>query len=67
MKLVGDQLLGSIDDMKMRPPPGYFREQLAQSATLQFCNANHLPLGTIEPDHSASQSVNSFERAHRQH
>ena len=66
MKLVGNQLLGEIDDMKLGPPADYVRSGLKDSGTLQFCRAHHLPLGKAEPQHQVAESVRAFEN-HRRH
>lgn len=50
MRLVGDQVLGSIEAMKLQPSNAYVQAALAKSQTLQFCKAQHLPLGRVEPD-----------------
>jgi hypothetical protein len=57
MKLVGDQVLGAIDLMNMKPAPDYLRAALARSKTLQFCRAQHLPLGDVAPDHAVGRAV----------
>jgi len=66
MKLVGNQLLGTIEDMKMLPPPEYTRSGLADSGTLQFCRAHHLPLGAVTPQHLVIRTIRDFEAERRQ-
>jgi hypothetical protein len=65
MKLIGNQLLGTIEVVKMQPPADYTQQALAQSGTLQFCRAHHFPLGHVDPQRTVPQSVSAFEHAHR--
>jgi hypothetical protein len=65
MKLVSNQLLGTIEDMNMQPPAKYIRSALAGSGTLQFCREHHLPLGKIEPQHFVIRSIRAFESEKR--
>ena len=62
MKLVGNQLLGQIDDMDMRPPQDFLDDGLSYSRTLKFCREHHLPLERAEPQHALAESMRAFEK-----
>lgn len=62
MKLVGNQLLGQLDDMDMRPPQDFLNDGLRYSRTLQFCREHRLPLGKTEPDHAIAEPMRAFEK-----
>ena len=67
MKLFGNQVIGMIEDIGMRPPQAYVADGLAQSGTLQFCKAHHLPLGKVEAQRQIIQSIHAYDKATRAH
>ena len=62
MKLVGNQILGSIDIMRMKPPSDLLASELSESSTLQFCRQHHLSIGRVEPDHTVRDGQESAAR-----
>jgi hypothetical protein len=62
MKLVGNQEIGTIEDMGMKPPQGYVANGLAQSGTLQFCKDHHLPLSKVEPERAVIESIHDYDQ-----
>ena len=67
MKLYGNQVVGMIDDVGMRPPQAYVAEGIAQSGTLQFCRDHHLSLGKVEAQHEIIESIHDYDNAPRAH
>jgi hypothetical protein len=67
MKLVGDQQIGTIEDLGMQPPQGYVSDGLAQSGTLSFCREHHLPLGQVAAEREVVQSIHAYDKAPRNH
>ncbi|MCL6684305.1 hypothetical protein [Sphingomonas alba] len=49
MRLVGNQIIGSVQAMKLTPAEADLAEEIRQSGTLKFCRAHGLPIGKVEP------------------
>ena len=50
MAIVGNQIVGRIQDMGLAPPKAFTADRLAKSGTLTFCRVRGLPLGKIKPE-----------------
>jgi len=53
MAFVGNEIVGLVEEMKLAPTRAYVSKELAQSGTLTFCRAHHLPLASVHPIHNS--------------
>jgi hypothetical protein len=67
MRLVGNQEIGTIEDIGMQPPQAYVADGLEQSGTLQFCRVHHLPLGKVEAQREVVQSIHAYDNSRQAH
>ena len=48
LAFVGNEIVGLAREMKLAPTNAYVSHELAQSGTLSFCRAHHLPLARVQ-------------------
>ena len=53
MMLVGNEVLGLVEDMKFAPSKSFISEGLSESGTIKFCRDHDLPLGRVKPKHDS--------------